>query len=250
MTLRRLRPVAVIAAVLVAAPLVVGAAPAPRPAGFCDSFLSFLCPKPDPTPEQTPAPDDGQSPAPETSDPDDGSAPDEEAAPEDEPGAQDGDESEQPVDPAETESVEAQVDDAAPVFTGTPASMRSQGLSFSGLRGISIVRVPTVDGSDVRALKISADSITIAGFSLSVRPHEEPGLVTTADTMSLEGSVSVYLGSVSASVMGGEPLTLGTDTPPSLDEIEPGLVDVTMGLIGSTADSISYSNTDQNIVLP
>lgn len=126
--------------------------------------------------------------------------------------------------------------------------MRSGGLSFTGLSGISVVSVPTVDGGSVRVLKISADSITITGFSLTVRPPDEPGLVTTADTMALEGNVSVYIGSISASSMGGTPITIGTDTPPPLDEFEPGLLDVTMGLVGSTADSIAYTNTDQNIV--
>ncbi|WP_194419915.1 hypothetical protein [Microbacterium abyssi] len=236
MTSRRLRAGAVIAALLITAPLIVNAAPSPRPAGFCDSFLSFLCPKDDPAPGKTTTPP--ATDAPEVPGVVDELIPD----------------AETPADPGEADSapdetpVPAPVDDGAPIFTGTPASMRSGGLSFTGLQGISIVSVPTVDGGSVRALKISADSITISGFSLTVRPHDGPGLVTTADTMSLKGNVSVYLGSVSASSMGGEPLTLGTDTPPSLDLIEPGLLDVTMGLVGSTADSISYSNTDQNIV--
>lgn len=234
-----LRPVAVIAALLITAPLVVNAAPSPRHTGFCDSFLSFLCPKTDPDPAETTAPEDGQVPA-----PDETPAPEESLAPEEAPATE-----ETPA-PEDEEPVEAPVDDGAPIFTGTPAAMRSGGLSFTGLSGISIVSVPTADGGSVRALKISADSITISGFSLTVRPHDEPGLVTTADTMSLQGNVSVYLGSISASALGGESLTLGTDTPPSLEEIEPGLLDVTMGLIGSTADSITYSNTDQNIVEP
>ena len=58
----------------------------------------------------------------------------------------------------------------------------------------------------------------------------------------------MYIGSISASALGGAPLDLGLDTPPPLDEIEPGLIDVTMGLVGSLADSITYTNTDQRIV--
>jgi hypothetical protein len=126
--------------------------------------------------------------------------------------------------------------------------MGAGGLSFSGLRGISIVSVPTVGGDEVRALKIEADSITITGFSLTVRPPDGPGLVTTADTMSLTGNVSVYLGSVTATTAGGEGITLGLDTPPPLGDVEPGLLKVSMGLVGSIADSIEYTNTDQKIV--
>jgi len=128
--------------------------------------------------------------------------------------------------------------------------MGSQGLSFTGLSGISIVDVPTVDGSTIRALKISADSITISGFSLTVRPPDKAGLVTNADTMTLTGHVSVYLGSVTATTQDGRALTLGTDTPPPLDDVKPGLLRVTMGLVGTIADSISYTNTDQRIVEP
>ncbi|MFJ4225824.1 hypothetical protein [Microbacterium sp. NPDC089695] len=224
-----LSAVAVVVALLVT-PMAVGAA-APRPhEGFCIPLI--YCPDPEPEPG---AP--SESPAP--TDPADPTSPVDPLLPAD-PVA--------PVAPAPVEPVPAPVDDAAPVFTGTPAAMGSESLSFTGLSGISIVTVPTVDGAGVRVLKITADTITIDGFSLTVRPPDGPGLVTTADTMSLQGHVSVYLGSVSASALGGEPLTIGLDTPPPLTDIEPGLLNVTMGLVGSTADSITYSNTDQRIV--
>lgn len=215
---------------LAVTPMTLGAA-APRPqAGFCIPLI--YCPDPEPQPDPA-APSESPAPA----DPEDPSLPTEPLL---------------PLDPAETpapvDPVPAPVDGAAPIFTGTPASLGSTSLSFTGLSGISIVTVPTVDGGGVRALKISADSITIEGFSLTVRPPGGPGLVTTADTMTLRGDVSVYLGSVSASALGGEPLTIGLDTPPPLTDIEPGLLNVTMGLVGSTADSITYANTDQRIV--
>lgn len=229
------RPGLAAAAIVVAlavTPMTLGAA-APRPqAGFCIPLIYCPDPEPDPiTPSESPSPTDPAEPADPSSPtvplPTDPAVPEQPA----------------PVDP-----VPAPVDDAAPVFTGTPAALGSKSLSFTGLSGISIVTVPTVDGGGVRVLKISADSITISGFSLTVRPPDGPGLVTTADTMSLRGHVSVYLGSVSASALGGEPLTIGLDTPPPLTDIEPGLLDVTMGLVGSTADSITYANTDQRIV--
>jgi hypothetical protein len=227
---RRAGLAAALVIALAVTPMTLGAA-APRPqAGFCIPLI--YCPDPEPQPNPA-APSESPAPA----DPGDPSLPTEPLL---------------PLDPAETpapvDPVPAPVDDAAPIFTGTPASLGSTSLSFTGLSGISIVTVPTVDGGGVRALKISADSITIEGFSLTVRPPGGPGLVTTADTMTLRGDVSVYLGSVSASALGGEPLTIGLDTPPPLTDIEPGLLNVTMGLVGSTADSITYANTDQRIV--
>lgn len=237
MTSRGVRVAAIIAALFVAAPMLVNAAPAPRPAGFCDSIFSFLCPKPDPAP--APAPDEPFVPSTPVL-PGDPVSPDPDAAIPVVP---------TPGPPATDETpVPAPFDESAPLFTGTPASMGAGGLSFTGLRGISIVSVPTVTGDMVRALKIEADSITITGFSLTVRPPDGPGLVTTADTMSLEGNVSVYLGSVTATTKGGEGITLGLATPPALTDVEPGLLNVSMGLVGSIADSIQYTNTDQHIV--
>lgn len=143
---------------------------------------------------------------------------------------------------------DAQMDTKAPIFTKTPAAMGSEGLSFKGLKGISFVSVPTADGGSIVVLKIQADEIKITGFSLTVRPPKEhEGLVTKADTMTLSGDVTVYIGSITATTKDGKSLTIGPETPPPMDDVEPGLLRVTMGLVGSTADSIAYTNTDQKL---
>lgn len=195
-----------------------------------------------PGPSESPAPTDEPT-DPATPDPTESGIPTKE--PTEEP-------TEEPSDEP-TEPVKAQKDDDAPIFTKTPAALGSESLSFKGLSGIAIVKVPTADGGSTRALKISADQIKIEGFSLTVSPPEEAGkggLVTKADTMTLDGDVDVYIGSITATTKNGDSLTLGTDTPPPLDDVKPGLLRVTMGLVGSTADSITYSNTDQAIVEP
>ncbi|MDQ0612470.1 hypothetical protein QF046_000111 [Microbacterium sp. W4I4] len=241
MSRRPTRSITAVAALcLLLTPLMVGAAAstAVRPA-VCIPLL--WCPKPSPTPTPSPTTSTPGIPlpgiplptapavpgvptpsAPETTQPDE-TAPDATPAP-------------------------AVPDEGAPIFTKTPAQMSSKGLSFTGLKGISLVTVPTIDGGSIRALKISADTITITGFALSVRPAGGPGLVTDADTMTLRGHVSVYLGSLTATAQNGKSLTIGADTPPSLDDVEPGLLHVDMGLVGTIADSISYTNTDQRIV--
>jgi hypothetical protein len=143
---------------------------------------------------------------------------------------------------------DAQRDENAPIFTEHPAAMGSESLSFKGLSGISFVSVPTADGGSVVTLKIQADEIKISGFSLTVRPpDEDEGLVTEADTMTLKGDVTVYIGSITATTKDGDSLTLGPETPPPMDDVEPGLLRVTMGLVGTTADSINYTNTDQKL---
>lgn len=236
---------AALTALALVAPLTLGAAAAPmtQPAGLCIPLL--WCPSPTPTPTPTPtpgAPGSGTPGLPVV--PGVPAAPGTPSAPGATTPATPGSPSPSPTPVAATK------DEGAPVFTKTPASMGSQGLSFTGLSGISIVDVPTIDGTTVRALKISADSITISGFSLTVRPPEKAGLVTNADTMTLQGHVSVYLGSITATTQDGRSLTIGTDTPPPLDDVAPGLLRVTMGLVGTVADSISYTDTDQRIVEP
>jgi hypothetical protein len=138
-------------------------------------------------------------------------------------------------------------DPGAPIFTQPPAQLGSESLSFTGLTGISIVTVPLADGSRVPALKISADSITIGGFSLTVRHETGPSLATTADTMTLKGDVQVYLNSITATTSDGHSLTLGADTPPPADGVPTNLLRVTLGLVGATADSIVYTNTKQHL---
>ena len=71
--------------------------------------------------------------------------------------------------------------------------------------------------------------------------------MTEADTMTLKGDVTVYIGSITATTKDGDSLTLGPETPPPMDDVEPGLLRVTMGLVGTTADSINYTNTDQKL---
>lgn len=249
MTPGRVRAIAVAAALLALTPVAVGAAALPadaaassqvQPAAWCIPIIlpchSAPSPTPSPSPSSSPAtpgfpglpsipglpstpgnPDPG-APAPAPS-PSEGSTP-----------------------PA----VAPVADEQGPVFTQPSAQLGSTSLSFSGLRGISVVTVPLADGSRTTALKLEADRITISGFSLTVRHDTGPILTTTADTMTLDGHVAVYVNSLSATLPGGKLLTLGADTPPPADGLD-SMFGVTLGLVGSTADSITYTNTVQHL---
>lgn len=138
-------------------------------------------------------------------------------------------------------------DAGAPVFTQPPAQLGSSSLSFSGLKGIGVVTVPLADGRRIPVLKISADSITIDGFSLTVRKDTGPKLATTADQMALRGNVQVYLDSVTATDKDGKSITLGAATPPPADGLPPQLLRVTLGLVGVTADSIHFTAPHQHL---
>jgi hypothetical protein len=232
MNRRRLAAVAaVLAGGIVIASSTVGAAlpAASRPAALCIPII-LPCAAPTPTPSGSTAPTSPIPGVPLPSLPGTGSTP---AT----PGAT----------PSPSPSASATPDAGAPVFTQPPAQLGAQGLSFSGLKGIELVTVPLADGSRTPALKLSADKITIQGFSLTVRRDTGPVLSTTADTMTLTGHVEVYVDSVTATTSDGHSLTLGAHTPPPADGITPVLARVTLGLVGATADSIVYTNTNQQL---
>jgi hypothetical protein len=63
--------------------------------------------------------------------------------------------------------------------------------------------------------------------------------------MELRGHVQVYVDSLTATLPGGACITLGAATPPPGDELPPKLLRVNLGLVGVTADSISFAASHQ-----
>ncbi|KJL42004.1 hypothetical protein RR49_00301 [Microbacterium ginsengisoli] len=153
-----------------------------------------------------------------------------------------------PTTPTQTNASWGQAifDQGAPTLTKYPAQLGAQGLSFTGLKGIALVTVRTVDGTLEPAIRISADSVTVQGFSLTVRQFTGPSLATTADSMTLSGDAQVYLSSLTAVLPTGQAITIGQDTPPPADGIT-SLLRVTFGLLGATAHNITYPNTHQSL---
>ncbi|MEV8212502.1 hypothetical protein [Leifsonia sp. NPDC077715] len=215
----------------------IGAArvPTAAPAELCiPLFMSCSSPSPAPTPTASPSSGSGLPGVPSLPVPGSTDAPVVPGT----PGAT----------PAPTAPpVPAGPDGGAPVFTQPPAQLGSRSLSFSGLKGISVVTVPLADGRRIPVLKISADGITIDGFSLTVRKDTGPKLATTADQMALRGNVQVYLDSVTATGADGKSITLGAATPPPADGLPPQLLRVTLGLVGVTADSIHFTAPHQHL---
>jgi hypothetical protein len=139
-------------------------------------------------------------------------------------------------------------DGTAPVFTTPAGQLGGSSISISGIHQLGLVTVKRIDGSSFPVIKLVCDDVVITGFLLDVRRATGPSLVSTADRMELTGHVSVWLDSLTGTPLGGPGLTLGTDqTPPPASELPPQLLRVNLGLIGTTADSISYSNLHQEL---
>lgn len=137
-------------------------------------------------------------------------------------------------------------DNGAPVFTLPAGQLGGSSISISGIHQLGLVTVSRIDGSRFPVIKLVADDVTITGFLLDVRRATGPSLVSSADRMELKGHVQVYLDSLTGTTLGGLGLTLGTDaTPPPGNELPSSLLRVNLGLVGTTADSISYSNLHQ-----
>jgi hypothetical protein len=165
----------------------------------------------------------------------------------DEDGASEGEAPKTETPKAEAIPLKLLPKDDSMVFTQPSAQLGVTSLSFTGLKGIAPVSVRLADGTRIAALRLRAESITMDGFSLTVRAETGPSLVTKADRMALRGDVSVYVNSLTATTSNGRSLTLGADTPPPKDGVTPTLLRVTLGLVGSRADQIVYTNTDQKL---
>jgi len=139
-------------------------------------------------------------------------------------------------------------DDSAYPMTLPAGQLGGSSISISGIHQVGLVTVKKLDGSSFPVIKLTADDVVITGFLLDVRRATGPALVSTADRMELKGNVSVWLDSLTGTTLGGLGLTLGTDqTPPPSSELPPRLLRVNLGLVATSANSISYVNLHQEL---
>jgi hypothetical protein len=139
------------------------------------------------------------------------------------------------------------LDPNAPTFTLPAAQLGGSSISFTGLHAVSVVLVRLVDGSEVPVIKLMADDIVIDDFLLDVRRATGPSLVSNATRMELKGNVQVYLDSLTATLLGGTGISVGAATPPPGNELPPQLLRVTLGLVGVTAESITFTASHQHL---
>lgn len=139
-------------------------------------------------------------------------------------------------------------DDSAYPMTLPAGQLGGSSISISGIHQVGLVTVKKIDGTSFPVIKLQADDVVITGFLLDVRRATGPSLVSTADRMELKGNVSVWLDSLTGTTLGGLGLTLGTDqTPPPGNELPPKLLRVNLGLVATSANSISYVNLHQEL---
>ncbi|MEP6479428.1 MAG: DUF6114 domain-containing protein [Rhodoglobus sp.] len=138
-------------------------------------------------------------------------------------------------------------DPNAPIMTQPAAQLGGSSISFSGLKSVSFVTIPLIDGSQVQVIKLEADDIVIDDFLLDVRRATGPSLVTNSARMELKGNVVVYVDSLTATLLDGTGISLLTNTPPPSTELPPQLLRVNLGLVGVFANSISFTTVDQQI---
>jgi hypothetical protein len=139
-------------------------------------------------------------------------------------------------------------DTSAYPMTLPAGQLGGSSISISGIHQVGLVTVKKLDGTSFPVIKLKADDVVITGFLLDVRRATGPSLVSSADRMELKGNVSVWLDSLTGTTLGGLGLTLGTDqTPPPGSELPPRLLRVNLGLVATSADSISYVNLHQEL---
>jgi len=139
-------------------------------------------------------------------------------------------------------------DTSAYAMTLPAGQLGGSSITIKGIHQVGLVTVKKVDGTSFPVIKLTADDVVITGFLLDVRRATGPSLVSSADRMELKGNVSVWLDSLTGTTLGGVGLTLGTDqTPPPGNELPPKLLRVNLGLVATSANSISYVNLHQEL---
>jgi len=139
-------------------------------------------------------------------------------------------------------------DTSAYAMTLPAGQLGGSSITIKGIHQVGLVTVKKLDGTSFPVIKLTADDVVITGFLLDVRRATGPSLVSSADRMELKGNVSVWLDSLTGTTLGGVGLTLGTDqTPPPGNELPPKLLRVNLGLVATSANSISYVNLHQEL---
>ena len=151
-----------------------------------------------------------------------------------------------PAAPVQSAAVVAAPDPGAPVFGDSAAKLGASSMTVTGLASVTVVTVSRADGTSVPVLRIVADDIVLTDAVIDVRSASGSGLVTSSPRMELHGNVQVYLDSITTTLADGTSVTFGPATPPS-GGLPPALGAVTLGLVGTMADSIGYSQAHQSV---
>ena len=148
--------------------------------------------------------------------------------------------------PTAAAAVVAVPDPGAPTFGNPATQLGASSMSITGLTSVTVVTVSYADGTSAPVLRIVADDIVLTDAVIDVRSTSGSGLVTSSPRMELQGNVKVYLDSITATLPDGTSVTFGAATPPP-GGLPPTLGKVTLGLVGTLADSIGYSQPHQSV---
>jgi len=143
-------------------------------------------------------------------------------------------------------AVAAAPDPNTPAF-GTPAAqLGASSMTITGLTSVTVVTVSHADGTTAPVLRIMADDIVLTDAVIDVGAASGSGLVTSSPRMELRGNVRVYLDSITTTLADGTSVTFGPATPPP-GGLSSALGTVTLGLVGTMADSIGYGQAHQSV---
>jgi len=143
-------------------------------------------------------------------------------------------------------AVVAVADPDAPVFGNPAAQLGASSMTITGLASVTVVTVSHADGTTVPVLRIVADDIVLTDAVIDVRSTSGSGLVTSSPRMELHGNVQVYLDSITTTLPDGTSVSFGAATPPP-GGLPSTLGTVTLGLVGTLAESIGYSQVHQSV---
>lgn len=134
-----------------------------------------------------------------------------------------------------------------------PAELKASDMEITGLRTVALVSVPVNGDSGERrnAIKIVADHVKVSGFELKTyagADQRAAGTYTSASSVTMDGSATMYLASLTAAGPDGEALSLDAEAPPeTVTAALLALVDPTIGLLGATSDQQVWSGFHESV---
>ncbi|MBC7441467.1 MAG: hypothetical protein H7311_02930 [Ramlibacter sp.] len=209
---------------LIAAAVLVGSAltgPTSSP-----SFADTPVPTTEPTaPAATPTPTGGPAPTPDpTPGPATGPVPEAPAPSAAAPAAPSAAPAPGPVNPPVS-------DPAAPIVAVPSARLRGASVTLEGAHYLGTVAIARADGSVVTALKITADRVVIADFTLDSPDPAARIAPSSGSALTLTGPVTIYCASLAGDLADGSAAAFDESTPPPLGMALPSLTNASVQLL-------------------
>ena len=133
------------------------------------------------------------------------------------------------------------------LYPGATAQVSGSSLGLTGGRFVGVTTATLLDGRTVPVLRIAADQMSIADFSLDAPAAGGRRQPNTASRMSADGRVELLVVSVGGTLADGTGIRFDAAAPPPDGTLLPGLTGPVVELVSITGDSLRLVGSHQQV---